>query len=70
MTAALVLAALAAALLVMGALGRRNAASLGVVPGMPAEHQQHRITVIRRGATACLVIGVVFVVLAVTAPFV
>lgn len=64
-----VFAGLAVVLVVLGALGRRNAASLGAVPGMPDEHQQHRVAVIRRGATVCLAVGLLFVVLAVAAPF-
>ncbi|WP_226352245.1 hypothetical protein [Pseudonocardia sp. ICBG601] len=52
----------------MGWAGRRHAAGLGAVPGMPAELQRHRVAVIRRGATACLVVGVAFVVVGVLAP--
>ncbi|MET0191216.1 MAG: hypothetical protein ABW212_19610 [Pseudonocardia sediminis] len=70
MSVIVVFAGLAVVLVAMGALGRRNAASLGLVPGMPDEHQQHRITVIRRGATVCLAIGVAFALLAVAAPFI
>ncbi|MBW0101172.1 hypothetical protein [Pseudonocardia sp. KRD291] len=70
MSVVLVFAGLAAVLVVMGELGRRHAASLGLVPGMPDEHQEHRITVIRRGAIVCLAVGVVFALLAVAAPFI
>lgn len=70
MNTIVVFGVLAVALLGMGALGRHNAESLGAVPGMPDEHERHRITVIRRGATVCLAIGVLFAVLAVAAPFI
>ncbi|ALE85812.1 hypothetical protein [Pseudonocardia sp. HH130629-09] len=57
-------------LALMGWAGRRHAATLGAVPGMPAELQRHRIAVIRRGATACLVVGVAFVVIGMLVPLV
>lgn len=64
----LTFAGLGVLLALMGWAGRRHAAGLGAVPGMPAELQQHRIAVIRRGATACLVVGVAFVVIGVLTP--
>jgi hypothetical protein len=54
----------------MGVWGRRNAAEIGVVPGMPEELVEHRITVLRRGATVCAVVGAMFLILAVAAPFI
>lgn len=57
-----------ALLVLMGVVGRRSASALGAVPGMAEEYQRHRIAVIRRGATGCLVLGVLFAVLAVAAP--
>lgn len=69
MTVVLTFVLPAAVLVVMGALGRRNAASLGAVPGMPAEHQDDRIALIRRGATVCIVVGVLFALVAVATPF-
>ncbi|MCE3552860.1 hypothetical protein LWC33_15515 [Pseudonocardia sp. RS11V-5] len=53
----------------MGWWGRRNASSLGAVPGMPAEHVEHRTAVLRRGATVCFVVGACMVVVGVAAPF-
>ncbi|MEJ8278819.1 hypothetical protein [Pseudonocardia spirodelae] len=64
----LTLAGLGVLLALMGWAGRRHAAGLGAVPGMPAEMQQHRVAVLRRGATACLVVGVVFLALGVLSP--
>lgn len=52
-----------------GWAGRRNAYGLGAVPGMPAEHEAHRIRVIRRGASVCVVVGVAFVVVGAMAPW-
>lgn len=65
----LVLAGLGVLLALMGWTGRRSSTRLGAVPGMPAEHEAHRIRVIHRGATVCLGVGVVFVLLGVLAPF-
>jgi hypothetical protein len=64
----LVLLALGAVLLAAGVWGRRHAATLGHVPGLPADLQEHRIAVIRRGALTCAVVGAAFLVLAGVAP--
>lgn len=64
----LVFVGLGAVLVLGGIWGRRNATSLGVVPGMPADHVDRRTAVLRRGATTCAAVGVVFVVLGVFAP--
>lgn len=69
MTVILTFVGLGALLTLAGWAGRRSASGLGAVPGMPAEHEAHRIRVIRRGATACLVVGVVFVVMGALAPW-
>lgn len=64
----LVLLGMGIVCLAAGWWGRRNAAALGHVPGMPEEHQERRIAVMRRGAVTCAVVGVAFVVLAAVAP--
>lgn len=64
----LVLVGLGAVLVLSGVWGRRNAESLGAVPGMPDDHVHRRTAVMRRGATTCVAVGVVFVVLGVLAP--
>lgn len=56
------------ALVPMGFWGCRHADELGAVPGMPAEHVERRTAVIRRGATSCLAVGVVLVVVGAASP--
>lgn len=68
MSVVLLFVGLGVLLALMGWAGRRSSARLGAVPGMPADHEAHRIRVIHRGATACLVVGVAFVVVGVLAP--
>jgi hypothetical protein len=68
-TVVLTFVGLGVLLALAGWAGRRNAYGLGAVPGMPAEHEAHRIRVIRRGATVCLVVGVTFVVVGALAPW-
>lgn len=53
-------AVLALALVLIGTWGRRHAAELAVVPGMAADRIAHRERLMRRGSTACLVVGVLF----------
>jgi hypothetical protein len=60
---------LGAALVLMGLWGRCNAGSLGHVRGMPDDVLEHRVTVLRRGASACVAVGIVFVGLGIAAPF-
>ena len=68
MTVVVTFVGLGVVLALIGWAGRRNSARLGAVPGMPAVHEAHRIRVIHRGATACLVVGIVFGVVGVLAP--
>jgi hypothetical protein len=63
-----VLVGLGIVLLLVGRWGRANATSIGHVPGMPADMLEHRITVLRRGATTCAGVGVVFVLLGILSP--
>lgn len=53
-------ALLATTLLAIGEWGRRSADDFAVVPGMAATRIAHRARVMRRGATASLVVGVLF----------
>lgn len=64
----LYLLGLGGVLLAAGYWGRRNAATLGHVPGLDPDLQQRRIAVMRRGALTCAVVGVVFLVLAGVTP--
>ncbi|MGQ0575693.1 MAG: hypothetical protein ACT4RN_16040 [Pseudonocardia sp.] len=64
----IVLVALGTVLFLLGAWGRRNADSLGAVPGMPEEHEERRIIGMRRGATTCAVVGAAFVVVGLLSP--
>lgn len=60
-----VLAGLGLVLVVLGRWGRRGAEELGVPPGLPDDRARRRAAVIRRGATASAVVGVMFVLLAI-----
>lgn len=52
-------------LLLIGMWGRRHADDLSVVPGMEPDRIDHREKVMRRGASACGLVGVAFLVVAV-----
>jgi hypothetical protein len=53
----------------LGRWGRREADRLASVPGMPQPTHRHRAAVIRRGATTCAALGILFVALAVAVAF-
>lgn len=56
-------------LCVLGRWGRREADHLASVPGMPHPTRRHRAAVLRRGATTCAGLGILFVALAVAVAF-
>lgn len=58
------IAGLATVLLLLGAWGCRNLPALAFVPGMPADRLARRERSMRRGARACRLIGVVFLLVA------
>lgn len=67
MIVAVVLGGLGLALLALGWWGRRGADRIGVVPGLPDQRQHRRVAVIRRGGTTCVLVGVMFVIMAIVA---
>lgn len=64
MIVVVVLGGLGLALLVIGRWGRRGAERLAFLPGLPERHLRRRTAVLRRGATACLLVGAAFVIMA------
>jgi hypothetical protein len=56
-------------LLLLGRWGRRDAERLASMPGTPHPTRRHRTAVLRRGATTCTALGVLFMTLAVAVAF-